>query len=29
VHGWTWQRALAASAATLVVPVAISVLLAL
>jgi hypothetical protein len=29
VHGWTWQRALAATAATLVLPVAISVVLAL
>jgi hypothetical protein len=29
VHGWTWQRALAASAATLVLPVGLSVLLAL
>jgi hypothetical protein len=29
VHGWTWQRASAASAVALVVPVAISVLLAL
>jgi hypothetical protein len=29
VHGWTWRRALAASAATLVVPVGLSVLLAL
>jgi fumarate reductase subunit D len=29
VHGWTWQRALAASAATLVVPIALSALLAL
>ena len=28
VHGWTWQRALAASAAALVLPVALSVLLA-
>jgi hypothetical protein len=29
VHGWTWQRALAASAAALVVPIAVSALLAL
>ena len=29
VHGWTWQRSLAASAAALVLPVALSVLLAL
>jgi hypothetical protein len=29
VHGWTWQRALAASAAALALPVALSVLLAL
>ncbi|HEY2776306.1 MAG TPA: Yip1 family protein [Gaiellaceae bacterium] len=29
VHGWTWQRALVASAATLVLPVGLSVLLAL
>jgi hypothetical protein len=29
VHGWTWQRALAGSAAALVLPVALSVLLAL
>ncbi|HST14272.1 MAG TPA: Yip1 family protein [Gaiellaceae bacterium] len=28
VHGWTWRRALAASAAALVLPVALSVLLA-
>jgi hypothetical protein len=28
VHGWTWQRAVAAAAATLVVPVGLSVLLA-
>jgi hypothetical protein len=29
VHGWTWQRALAASAAALVLPIGLSVLLAL
>jgi hypothetical protein len=29
VHGWTWQRALAASAAALVLPAGLSVLLAL
>ena len=29
VHGWTWQRALVASAAALVVPIAVSALLAL
>jgi hypothetical protein len=29
VHGWTWQRAIVASAAALVLPVALSVLLAL
>ena len=28
VHGWTWQRALAASAAALVLPIGVSVLLA-
>jgi hypothetical protein len=28
VHGWSWRRALAATAAALVLPVALSVLLA-